>query len=153
MGRFLYAFWAQQVAVFGILFYKVRHGGAGSNDLLADAPGVVKRGLNQRRGQSLATESIFNDRVVELAGRAGIYVVARARLDAVHGKDVTGLIGLVCNSVFHVPILSKNGPSYEEPLLWPEPGSNWRPHTFQACALPTELSGQKPEGFGDLDGT
>ena len=72
--------------------------------------------------------------------------MARARLDAVHGKDVTGLIGLVCNSVFHVPILSKNGPSYEEPLLWPEPGSNWRPHTFQACALPTELSGQKPQG-------
>ena len=26
--------------------------------------------------------------------------------------------------------------------LWPEPGSNWRPHTFQACALPTELSGR-----------
>ena len=29
--------------------------------------------------------------------------------------------------------------------MWPEPGSNWRPHTFQACALPTELSGQKPQ--------
>ena len=121
--------------------------------MLADAPDVVKRGLNQRRGQSLAAERIFDDRVVELADRAGIYVVAHARLDAVHGKDVTGLIGLVCNSVFHVPILSKNGPSYEEPLLWPEPGSNWRPHTFQACALPTELSGQKPEGFRDPDGT
>ena len=49
MGRFLYAFWAQQVAVFGILFDKVRHGGAGSNDLLADAPGDGKRGLKQRR--------------------------------------------------------------------------------------------------------
>ena len=121
--------------------------------MLADAPDVVKRGLNQRRGQSLATESILDDRVVELAGTAGVYVVARACLGAVHGKDVTGLIGLVCNSVFHVPILSKNGPSYEEPLLWPEPGSNWRPHTFQACALPTELSGQKPEGFRDPDGT
>ena len=83
--------------------------------MLADAPDVVKRGLNQRRGQALATESIFNDRVVELAGRAGVYVVARTRLDPVHGKDVARLIGLVCNSVFHVPILSKNGPSYEEP--------------------------------------
>ena len=32
-------------------------------------------------------------------------------------------------------------------MLWPEPGSNWRPHTFQACALPTELSGQRlPQG-------
>ena len=121
--------------------------------MLADAPDVVKRCLNQRRGQSLATESILDDRVVKLAGRAGVYVVARARLDPVHDKDVARLIGLVCNSVFHVPILSKNGPSYEEPLLWPEPGSNWRPHTFQACALPTELSGQKPEGFRDLDGT
>ena len=99
MGRFLYAFWAQQVAVFGILFDKVRHGGAGSNDLLADAPGVVKRGLNKRRRQSLAAESILDDRVVELASRAGIYVVARARLDTVHGKDVAGLISLVCNSM------------------------------------------------------
>jgi hypothetical protein len=26
---------------------------------------------------------------------------------------------------------------------WPEPGSNRRPHAFQACALPTELSGRK----------
>ena len=27
--------------------------------------------------------------------------------------------------------------------LWPEPGSNWRPSTFQADALPTELSGRR----------
>lgn len=117
MGRFLYAFGAQQVAVFGILFYKVRHGEAGSNDLLADAPGVVKRGLNQRRGQSLATESILDDRVVKLAGTTGVNVVARARLDAVHGKDVTGLIGLVCNSVFHVPILKQKWPLFRGAII------------------------------------
>lgn len=117
MGRFLYAFWAQQVAVFGILFYKVRHGGAGSDDLLADAPDVVKRCLNQRRGQTLATESIFNDRVVELAGPAGVYVVAHARLNPVHGEDVAGLIGLVCNSVFHVPILKQKWPLFRGAII------------------------------------
>ena len=30
--------------------------------------------------------------------------------------------------------------------MWLEPGSNWRPHTFQACALPTELSSQNCSG-------
>ena len=78
--------------------------------MLADAPDVVKRCLNQRRGQSLATESILDDRVVELAGRVCVYIVARACLDTVHGKDVTGIIGLVCNSVFHVPILKQKWP-------------------------------------------
>ena len=78
--------------------------------MLADAPDVVKRGLNQRRGQSLTTESILDDRVVELAGSAGVYVMARARLGTVHGKNVAGLIGLVCNSVFHVPILKQKWP-------------------------------------------
>lgn len=76
--------------------------------MLADAPDVVKRCLNQRRGQSLATESILDDRVVELAGTAGVYVVARARLNTVHGKDVTGLIGLVCNSGLRVKKCVRN---------------------------------------------
>ncbi len=65
VGRFLYAFCAQQIAVFGVLIYKMRHGGAGSTDLLADAPDVVKRGLNQRRGPSLATESIRDENYEE----------------------------------------------------------------------------------------
>lgn len=78
--------------------------------MLADAPSIIKRSLNQRRRQSLAAKSVLDDRVVELAGIARVYVVASTRLSTVHGEDVTGFIGLVCNSVFHAPILKQKWP-------------------------------------------
>ena len=76
--------------------------------MLADAPGIIKRSLNQRRRQSLAAKSILDDRVVELAGIARVYVVASTRLSTVHGEDVTGFIGLVCNSGLRVKKCVRN---------------------------------------------
>ena len=41
---------------------------------------------------------------------------------------------------------------YSGDLLWPEPGSNRRPSTFQADALPTELSGRNKKCYATLTG-